>query len=148
MPTTYATSMECGYAAGIKTVTDYTYPTASMVDIWRLIAYSKIRFRIGQVSDNANRDAAAIEISMVSRMIQSVQNRQTGFSIELTDEERIQLDNNFGISGVITENPSTGSDLISAIAVNGTALYLAGQEFGRTRFSNTKAPSSRRIRKS
>jgi hypothetical protein len=95
MPTTYATSIECGYAAGIKTISDYTYPTTSMVDIWRLIAYSKIRFRIGQVPDDTDRNAAAIEISMVSRMIQSVQNRQTGFSIELTDEERIQLDNNF-----------------------------------------------------
>ena len=126
MPTTYATSMECGYAAGIKTVTDYTYPTASMVDIWRLIAYSKIRFRIGQVSDNANRDAAAIEISMVSRMIQSVQNRQTGFSIELTDEERIQLDNNFGTIPGSKWEPDQDSSISGSGQIGTGGTYSPG----------------------
>jgi hypothetical protein len=118
---TYSTSADCALAAGIKTTNEYTYPTTAMIDNWRAIACSKIHYVIGNVVDNANFDARSIEMSMVSRMIQSIQNRNIGFSIELTEEERTQLANIFEAipgskwepdqNGMISGSPSTTSGL-------------------------------------
>jgi hypothetical protein len=88
--TTYTTSDNDATAAGIKTLTENSFPPRSTIDTYRLATYRKIGFWIGYGTPDINGIAAGIEEQIVAYAIKMCQLKQA-FIIQLLPDQIEEL---------------------------------------------------------
>ena len=112
--TTFATSLEHGKSAGMKTVSEDSYPTEEMIDEFREDAYRLIVKFIGSTTDSDG-VAKAMERRMTRPVIMThrLKIKNPFIEIELTDQIKEELLNAFP--------DSTGS------TVQGISTFIPGE---------------------
>lgn len=90
MVTTYTTSDECAYSAGLPAQDANSYPTTTMIDSYRQTAYNRIIQIIGAGTADVDGTAHDVELDLVTLKINNVQNK-TSFVIQLSEEHKNML---------------------------------------------------------
>lgn len=110
MVTTLSTSLECGQAAGMKTVSASSFPAEASIDLFREMIYNEIKSVLGSTVTDSNGYARNFEIAHVKIDVLNIIDHTNNPS-KPTIQEKVDLAQHFGLELIECFEPDMDSSL-------------------------------------